>query len=71
MEIINEEDLCRFAVIDMLDIILWDSDDVLDCYNFYLNIGKEFCRGVYDFQQNKYLDETDIIDLTGCQIHNE
>ena len=38
MEIINEEDLCRFAVIDMLDIILWDSDDVLDCYNFYLNI---------------------------------
>ena len=71
MEIVNEEDLGRFAVIDMFDIILWDSNDVLECYNFYLNCGKEYCRGVYDYQQNKYLDEADIIDLTGCQIHSE
>ena len=71
MEIVNEEDLSRFAVIDMFDIILWDSNDVLECYNFYLNWGNKYCRGVYDYQQNKYLDETDIIDLTGCQIHSE
>lgn len=70
MEIVKEEDLGRFAVIDMFDIILWDSNDVLDCYNFYL-YNKEFCRGVYDYQQNKYLDESDIIDITGCQIHSE
>lgn len=71
MEIVNEEDLGRFAVIDMFDIILWDSNDVLECYNFYLNCGNEYCRGVYDYQKNKYLDEADIIDLTGCQIHSE
>ena len=71
MEIVNEEDLCRFAVIDMFDIILWDSNDVLECYKIYLTWGKNFCRGIYDYQQNKYLDEADIIDLTGCQLHSE
>ena len=71
MEIVNEEDMCRFAVIDMFDIILWDSNDVGECYDIYLLYGKEYCRGVYDYQQNKYLDLVDIIDITGCQIHSE
>ena len=71
MEIVNEKDLCRFAVIDMLDLILWDSNDVLECYQIYLTWGKKYCRGIYDYQQSKYLDEADIIDLTGCQLHNE
>ena len=71
MEIVDEKDLGRFAVIDMFDIILWDSNDVTECYNFYLNCGKEYSKGVYDYQQNKYLDEVDILDITGCQLHSE
>lgn len=71
MEIVKEDELCRFAVIDMFDIILWDSNNVLECYNFYTNIGKEFCKGIYDYQESRYIDETDIIDLTGVTIHCE
>ena len=71
MEIVKEEELCRFAVIDMFDIILWDSNNVLECYNFYINIGKEFCKGIYDYQNSRYLDEIDIIDLTGVTLHCE
>ena len=70
MEIVNEEDLCRFAVIDMLDIILYDSNDVIECFNFDKMMGG-YTRGVYDYQQNKYLDEVDILDITGCQLHSE
>lgn len=28
MEIVKQEDLCRFAVIDWMDIILFDSNDI-------------------------------------------
>lgn len=70
MEIVNDEDLKRFAVIDIFDIILYDSDDVNECYEFY-SFMKDYCRGVYDYQQNKYLDLVDIIDITGVQIHSE
>ena len=69
MEIVDEKDLKRFAIIDWMDIIFWESNDVLECYNIYVTFGKDF-KGIYDYQQDKYLDEADIIDLTGCQIHS-
>ena len=69
MEIVNEKDLKRFAIIDWMDIIFWDSNDILECYNIYVMFDKNF-KGIYDFKQDRYLDEADIIDLTGCQIHN-
>lgn len=70
MEIVKQEDLGRFAVIDWMDIILFDSNDITECLNVY-SFGKEFCKGIYDYQQNMYLDEVDILDLTGCQLHSE
>ena len=69
MEIVNEKDLKRFAIIDWMDIIFWDSNNILECYNIYIMFDKNF-KGIYDFKQDRYLDEADIIDLTGCQIQN-
>lgn len=71
MEIINEKDLKRFAVITHLDLIFWDSDDVTECYDAFKSCGGEYCfKGVYDYKQCMYLDEVDILDITGCQIHS-
>lgn len=70
MEIVDEKELKRFAVIDMFDTILYDSDDVMECFDFDKMMGG-YTRGVYDYQQNKYLDEVDILDITGCQLHSE
>ena len=71
MEIVDEKDLKRFALIDTLDIIFWDSNNVLDCYEVMKIWGKEMFKGIYDYEQGKYLDEADILDITGCQIHSE
>ena len=71
MEIVNEKDLKRFAVIDLFDVIFWDSDDVSECYEIYDMFGKENFKGIYDYKQQMYLDEVDILDITGCQIHSE
>ena len=71
MEIVNEKDLKRFAVIDLFDIIFWDSDDVNECYDFYKTFGEENFKGIFDYKQNMYLDIVDIIDITGCQLHSE
>ena len=71
MEIVKDEDLCRFAIIDHFDIIFYDSNNVKELYNMYHTFGKENFRGIYDYEQDRYLDETDIIDLIGCQIHSE
>ena len=71
MEIVKQEDLSRFAVIDWMDLILFDSNDITECLNVYDSFGKHVCKGIYDYQQNMYLDEVDILDLTGCQIHSE
>ena len=70
MEIVEEKDLKRFAVIDLFDVIFWDSDDVNECYDFYDTFGKENFKGIYDYKQQMYLDEVDILDITGCQIHS-
>ena len=71
MEIVDEKDLKRFAVIDHFDIIIYDSDDVSECYDVYKTLGGEkYFRGIYDYQQEMYLDEADILDITGCQLHS-
>ena len=69
-EIVNEKDLKRFAVIDLFDVIFWDSNDVSECYEIYDINGKENFKGIYDYKQQMYLDEVDILDITGCQIHS-
>lgn len=68
MEIVNEKDLCRFAVITWEDTIFWDSNDVLECQRVFLS-WKEFMKGIYDYEKSRYLDEADIIDLTGVTLH--
>lgn len=69
MEIVKEGDLKRFAVIDHFDIIAFDSNSVTEAYSFFCLFGKhDTFRGVYDYQQDMYLDEVDIIDITGVQI---
>ena len=54
MEIVNEEDLKRYAVIDMFDIIIWDSNNLDECELFY---DPAYCRGIYDYKENKYIKE--------------
>lgn len=69
MEIVKDENLKRYAVIDLMDIIAYDSNDVTEAYSFFCLFGKyDTFRGVYDYKQNMYLDEVDIIDITGVQI---
>lgn len=69
-EIINEKDLKRFAVITFEDTIFWESDDVLECLRIFETLEGEM-KGIYDYKRCMYLDEVDIIDLVGCQIHSE
>ena len=71
-EIVDEKDLKRFAVITYEDTIFWDSADVLECQKIFKAWdGEKSFKGIYDYEQCKYLDEVDIIDLVGCQIHSE
>ena len=69
-EIVDEKDLKRFAVITFEDTIFWDSDDVLECQRIFKTWEGEM-KGIYDYERCMYLDEADIIDLVGCQIHSE
>ena len=72
LEIVNEKDLKRFAVITYEDLIFWDSDDVLECQEIFKTWdGTKSFKGIYDYERSMYLDEADIIDLVGCQIHSE
>lgn len=71
-EIVSDKDLKRFAVITHEDTIFWDSNDVLECQRIYKDLGGGYSfKGIYDYERCMYLDEADIIDLVGCQIHNE
>ena len=69
-EIVDEKDLKRFAVITFEDTIFWDSDDVLECQRIFKTWEGEM-KGIYDYERCMYLDEVDIIDLVGCQLHSE
>lgn len=71
MEIVDEKDLKRFAIITWEDTIFWDSNDILECCEIMDVWGKEMFKGVYDYEQSMYLDEVDILDITGCQLHSE
>ena len=71
-ETVNVKDLKRFAVITHEDTIFWDSNDVLECQTIYQDLGRGYAfKGIYDYERCMYLDEADIIDLVGCQIHSE
>lgn len=72
LEEIEEKNLKRFAVITYEDTIFWDSDDISECEEIFWTweCEKSF-KGIYDYQRGMYLDEVDIIDLVGCQIHSE
>lgn len=61
MEIINEKDLKRYAVISWEDIILFDSDDLLSCHFVYM-MNEGYTKGIYDYKINKYLDIDEVID---------
>lgn len=72
LEIVDEKEVKRFAVITYEDIIFWDSDDVLECQRIFKTWdGAKSFKGIYDYERCMYLDEADIIDLVGCQIHSE
>lgn len=70
LEIVDEKDLKRFAVITFEDTIFWDSDDVLECQRIF-NTWEGQMKGIYDYKRCMYLDEADIVDLVGCQLHSE
>ena len=72
LEEVDEKDLKRFAVITYEDTIFWDSEDVLECQEIFKTWdGEKSFKGIYDYERCMYLDEADIIDLVGCQIHSE
>ncbi len=61
MEIVNDNQLYRYAIIDFMDVIFYDSDDlklITDMYDSlkYANIFK----GIYDYKENRYIKESDI-----------
>lgn len=60
----------RFALIDHLDRIFYDSDDLKEVLSVQSLWGEDMFRGVYDYEQNIYLGECDVIDILGCQIHS-
>ena len=70
MEAVKNEDLKRFAVIDWMDLILFDSNELIECLNVY-NAFKKSSKGIYDYLAGKYLDEVDIIDIIGVTFHSE
>ena len=56
MEIVREEDLKRFRVIDMLDIIAFDSDNYDEALSFFELCGDYSAfRGIYDGREHKYI----------------
>ena len=58
----------RFAVIDLLDIIFFESNDPIECFEIYDLWGSSFMRGVYDYEQDCYLERADLVDLCGVSI---
>ena len=57
MEIVQEEDLGRFRVIDMFDIIAYDTDVFDDALSFFEICGDySTFRGIYDGKEQKYIN---------------
>lgn len=57
MEIVNEKDLGRFRVIDLLDIIAYDSDNYDEVLSFFELCGDySTFRGIYDGKEQKYIN---------------
>ena len=72
LETVDEKNLTRFAIITYEDLIFWDSNDVLECQMIFKTWdGTKSFKGIYDYERCMYLDEADILDLVGCQIHSE
>lgn len=60
----------RFALIDHLDCIFYDSDSLEEVLSVESTWGKDMFRGIFDYEQNIYLDNCDMIDILGVQIHS-
>ena len=61
MEIVNDNELCRYAIINFMDVIFYDSDNlklITDIYDS-LEYAKIF-KGIYDYKENRYIKESDI-----------
>lgn len=57
MEIVREEDLGRFRVIDMFDIIAYDSNSFDECLSFFELCGDYSAfRGIYDGKEHRYIN---------------
>ena len=65
MEIVNDNELCRYAIIDFMDVIFYDSDDLQFITDIYDSLEYEkIFKGIYDYKENKYIKESDI-----CKPH--
>ena len=57
MEIVRDKDLGRFRVVDLLDIIAFDSNQFDECLSFFELCGDYSCfRGIYDGKLEKYIN---------------
>lgn len=59
----------RFAVIDMLDCIVFESNNLFDCLSYCamldVNIDDtDLFRGLYDYERHTYLTIDDVIEMT-------
>ena len=58
MEIVNDSELCRYAIIDFMDVIFYDSDDLNFITYMYDTLEHEkIFKGIYDYKENKYIKE--------------
>ena len=56
-EVVDEEELGRYVVIDDFDIIAWDSNDIQECISIYNNLGGKYVfRGIYDRIKKEYIE---------------
>ena len=60
----------RFAVIDWMDCIFFESDSAAECFDVLDTFGKDNFKGVFDYEKGYYMDLVDLIDLTGVQFHS-
>ena len=57
METVDEKDLGRFRVIDLMDIIAYDSDNYDEALSFFELCGDYSAfRGIYDGREQKYIN---------------
>ena len=63
--------IVRFAVIDLLVVIFFESNDPIECFEIYDLWGSSFMRGVYDYEQGCYIERAYLIDLVCVTFYAE